>query len=322
MMQTNANTNITTTNNIIAPITTTTTTTTLGDCARLLVAARLPLLHPLPAEEEEEVDGAPPPQLTFGALLEALRQRPLVAAADRLFAAFVALAEARHYGGGAPPFRIERHTRRLLTACMIAGHPVNVFEFPTEPLEAALSDATAPFLRTLGRLVVAVAESALWAEGVEQGDVGHEEEHEQQLLLQQILLPFGLTTELLLPQMAAFEAAHAAWTAADVPRLVRRISLGLLGLAQARATAVLAAPIIMADHHDDALIIVAQIDTSIDRLRTQLARLDGGPEALAAIDAAVGDGMAAADLLMLPDLNLLPNPNDNNNNADNNNADA
>ncbi len=294
---------------------------TLGDCARLLVAARLPLLS----------SSTPPPpqqQLTFEALLEALRQRPLVAAAGRLFAAFVALAEARHDGAIiiiAPPTTTERHTRTLLTACMIAGHPLNVFEFPTEPLEAALSAATAPFLHTLGRLVVAVATSALWAEEgddveQEEGDdvVGHdEEEHEEehkQLLLWQILLPFGLATELLLlPQrMAAFEAAHAAWTAADVPRLVRRISLALLGLAQAHATALLAAP---ADHHDDALIIVAQIDTSIDQLRTQLVRLDGGAEALAAIDAAVGDGVAAADLLILPDLNL---PHLNNNNNDNN----
>jgi hypothetical protein len=298
---------------------------TLGDCARLLVAARLPLLLS---------SSTPPPpqqqQLTFEALLEALRQRPLVAAAGRLFAAFVALAEddeaRHHHDGGAPPTTTtttttERHTRTRLTACMIAAHPHNVFEFPTEPLEAALSAATAPFLSTFGRLVVAVATSQLWG-GAEQEVEGHDSDDDEQqlLLLRQILLPFGLllatATAELLPQMAAFEAAHAAWTAADVPRLVRRISLGLLGLAQAHATA-LAAP---ADH--DALIIVAQIDTSIDRLRTQLLRLDGGTEALAAIDAAVGDGVAAADLLMLPDLNLLPHHHLNNDNNPNDDADA
>ncbi len=121
--------------------------------------------------------------------------------------------------------------------------------------------------------------------------------------------------------MAAIEAAHAAWTAADVPRVVRRLSLGLLGLAQARATA-LASP--MADH--DAHII-AHIDTSVARLRAQLARLDGGPDALATIDA-VGDNDVADLLMVLPDLNLvlpplLPNnDNDNDHNNLNNNADA
>jgi hypothetical protein len=292
---------------------------TLGDCARLLVAARLPLLLQSTPEGDDDEE-APPPPLSFEALLEALRQRPLVAAAGRLFAAFVALAD----GGGTPPttttMMTERRTRTLLTAGLIAAHPINVFEFPAEPLEAALSAATAPFLRTFGRLVVAVATSALWAEGVEQGDVG-DEEIEQQLLRQILLLqPFGLlatATAELPQQMAAFEAAHAAWSAADVPRLVRRICLSLLALAQARTT-------VVADHHhndDDTLnlLLVAQFDTSIDRLRTQLVRLDGGAEALAAIDAAVGDGAAAADLLMRPDLNLVvlpPNNDDNNNNAD------
>ncbi len=170
---------------------------------------------------------------------------------------------------------------------MIEGHPHNVFEFPTEPLETALSGATARFLRTLGRLVV---EASL---------LTPQEELERPL---HMLLPLGLLGELR-PQMAAFEAAHAAWTAADLPRVVRRISLGLLGLAQARGTALAAV-----DH-----TLVAHIDTSVARLRAQLARLDGGAAALAAIDA-VGDDVDG--LLLLPDLNLpvvaLP-PNDNNN---------
>jgi hypothetical protein len=277
---------------------------TLGDCARLLVAARLPLL----LSSTEEMEEQPQEQLSFEELNAALRQRPLLAAADRLFPALVAAAEACHHHGALdeeePP--LECHTRKLFTACMIEAHPINVFEFPTEPLEAALSAATGPFLRTLGRLVVAVAESALWAEGVEQGDVGHEELEQQ--LLRQILLPhMGLLGELR-PQMAAFEAAHAAWTAVDLPRLVRRISLALLGLSQARATAVVAAVV------DNAL--VAHIDTSVARLRAQLARLDGGAAALAAIDAAaaVGDVLGG---LHLPDLN-----HDNDADADDNNADA
>jgi hypothetical protein len=39
--------------------------------------------------------------------------------------------------------------------------------------------------------------------------------------------------------------------------------------------------------HDNA-VLIPHIDTSVARLRAQLARLDGGAEALAAIDA-VGD---------------------------------
>jgi hypothetical protein len=65
--------------------------------------------------------------------------------------------------------------------------------------------------------------------------------------------------------------------------------------------------------------LVAQIDTSVARLRAQLVRLDGGAAALAAIDAAIGDGAAVEGLLMmLPDLNLavLPPNGGNNNNAD------
>ena len=268
MMQTAAN---TTTNNTNA-------LTTFGGCARLLVAARLPLLSSTP----------PPQQLSYDALHEALRQRPLLAAADRLFPALVAAATACH-GAMEPPPRC--HTRTLFTACMIVDHPINVFESPTEPLEAALSGATAPFLRTLARLVV---EASL---------LTPEEELERPL---HMLLPLGLLGELR-PQMAAFEAAHAAWTAVDLPRVVRRLSLALLALAQARGTAVAA---VDAD-------LVAQIDTSVARLRAQLARLDGGAAALAAIDAAIGDG-AAEGLLMLPDLNLAlpPPPNNANGNAD------
>jgi hypothetical protein len=157
----------------------------------------------------------------------------------------VAAAEACH--GALEPPPVMCHTRTLLTACMIEAHPVNVFEFPTEPLEAALSAATAPFLRTLGRLVV---EASL---------LTPEEELERPL---HMLLPLGLLGELR-PQVVAFEAAHAAWTAVDLPRVVRRLSLALLALAQARGTAVAA---VDAD-------LVAQIDTSVARLRAQLARL-------------------------------------------------
>jgi hypothetical protein len=275
MMQTAANTT-TNTNNTNALL------TTFGGCARLLVAARLPLLSSSAPEEEEL-------PLTFEALNAALRQRALLAAADRLFPALVAAAEVHHGAIEPPPVC---HTRTLLTACMIEAHPINVFEFPTEPLERALSAATAPFLRTLGRLVV---EASL---------LTPQEELERPLHL---LLPTGLTAELR-QQMAAFEAAHAAWTAVDLPRVVRRLSLALLGLAQARATA-LAAPA----QHDDALI-VTHIDTSVARLRAQLARLDGGAAALAAIDAAVGDGvLEGLHLLHLPGLTLpLPPNNDNN----------
>ncbi len=99
----------------------------------------------------------------------------------------------------------------------------------------------------------------------------------------------------------------------DLPRLVRRISLALLGLAQARGTALLVAAVM-----DNAL--VANIDTSVARLRAQLARLDGGAAALAAIDAAaaVGDGVLGGGLHLLPDLNLVDADadNDNLNNAD------
>jgi hypothetical protein len=202
----------------------------------------------------------------------------------------VAAAEACHGAMDEPP--LECHTRKLLTACMIEAHPINlnVFEFPTEPLEAALSAVTGPFLRTLGRLVV---EASL---------LTPQEELERPL---HMLLPLGLLGELR-PQMAAFEAAHAAWTAVDLPRIVRRLSLALLGLAQARATAV-AVPA----QHD--AHIVAHIDTSVARLRAQLARLDGGAAALAAIDA-VGDDVDG--LLLLPDLNLVVAPDDDTNNAD------
>jgi hypothetical protein len=175
--------------------------TLLGDCARLLVAARLPLLLSSTPEEEMEEGAPPPPLLTFEALNAALRQRPLLAAADRLFAALVAVAEARHHHGAlAPPPRC--HTRTLLTACMIEAHPVNVFEFPTEPLETALSAATAPFLRTLGRLVVAVATSLLLAEGVvvEQG----EEPDQEQLLLRQATLEMADTNNQILQRMTNF----------------------------------------------------------------------------------------------------------------------
>jgi hypothetical protein len=277
MMQTEENTTTTNTN--------TDALLTSGGCARLLVAARLPLLS---SSTEEE-----PSPLSFEELNAALRQRPLLAAADRLFPALVAAA-AVHHGGALEPPPIRCHTRTLFTACMIEAHPINVFEFPTEPLEAALSAATAPFLRTLGRLVV---EASL---------LTPQEELERPL---HMLLPLGLLGELR-PQMAAFEAAHAAWTAVDLPRVVRRLSLALLALAQARGTAVVAA-VVDAD-------LVAQIDTSVARLRAQLARLDGGAAALAAIDAAIGDG-AAEGLLMLPDLNLAvlpPSPPNGGNNED------
>jgi hypothetical protein len=174
---------------------------------------------------------------------------------------------------------------------MIEHFALNVFEHPTEPAETALSGsgATTPFLRTFGRLVVAAS--------TQQREEG-----------QPLLLPPELTAELL-PQMAAFEAAHAALTAGDLPRVVRRISLGLLGLAQARATA-LAAP--MADH-----TLVAHMDTSVARLRAQLARLPapfGGPEALAALDALGDNDVADLNLVLLD-----PHHHDNNND---NNADA
>jgi hypothetical protein len=80
---------------------------TIGDCARLLVAARLPLLTP--AE-----DGGEPPPLSFEALLAMIRQRPLLAAADCLFAGFVAMAEVRH---GAVSQQLKRDTRTLLSVC-------------------------------------------------------------------------------------------------------------------------------------------------------------------------------------------------------------
>jgi hypothetical protein len=89
MMQTAADTNHNTNTN--------TTTTTLGDCARLLLLAPeeggVGLLQ---AADDGEAQLSPAID-TFEALLARLRQRALVAAADRLFAAFVATAEARHY---------------------------------------------------------------------------------------------------------------------------------------------------------------------------------------------------------------------------------
>jgi hypothetical protein len=195
----------------------------------------------------------------------------------------VATAEVRH--GAAvvvsPPL-LRRDTRTLLSGFLIAGFPATVFEQPTEPLETALSNATASFLRTFGRLVL------------------HASAQQQEQEGQPLLLPLELTAELL-PQMAAYEAAHAAWTAAYVPRLVRRLHLSLLALAQARATALGSG-----DH-----VLVAHMDTSISQLRANLARLAGGPEALAAINAAGVDGVD--DLLMLPHLNLNPH---NNNDAD------
>jgi hypothetical protein len=174
--------------------------TTIGDCARLLVAAGLPLLL-TPAED----GGAPPPlPLSFEALLATIRQRPLLAAADRLFAGFVAMAEVRHGVFSSP---LKRDTRTLLSGFLIAAHPVTVFEQPRGPLETNLSDAAAAFLRTFGRLVLLAS--------------AQQQQQDQPLLL----LPFELTAELL-PQMAAYEAAHAAWTSADVPRLVSRLETG------------------------------------------------------------------------------------------------
>jgi hypothetical protein len=110
MQTTEANTTTTNNNNTNA-------NNTLGDCARLLVAARLPLLS-TPEEEEQ--------QLSFEALNAALRQRALLAAADRLFPALVVAAEACHGAMEPPPVC---HTRTWLTACMIEAHPINVFEF-------------------------------------------------------------------------------------------------------------------------------------------------------------------------------------------------
>ncbi len=75
--------------------------TTFGGCARLLVAARLPLLS-----------SAPQQQLSFEALNAELRQRPLLAAADRLFPALVAAAEVCHGALLTPPPVC--HTRTLL----------------------------------------------------------------------------------------------------------------------------------------------------------------------------------------------------------------
>jgi hypothetical protein len=94
MQTTTANTTTTTTN-----INTNDVLLTSGGCARLLVAARLPLLSSSSEEEEEEEL----PLLTFEALNAALRQRPLLAAADRLFPALVAAAEACHGALDEPP---------------------------------------------------------------------------------------------------------------------------------------------------------------------------------------------------------------------------
>jgi hypothetical protein len=210
---------------------------TIGDCARALVAAGL------------TPDQAP--LLTFQTLLGTLRIRSLVVVAGRLFAAFTTMANVRHHGGVfSPP--LELHTRTLLTAYLIYGHPVPIFERPTGPLEQVLRDATAVFLHTFGRLLLATA--------AEQPQLP--------------LLPFELTAELL-PQMAAFEAAHAAWTAVDVPRLVSRMHFNLVGLAQARAVA----------FANNDMELCAAIDTTITEVRGKLVRLAGGPEALAALDA-------------------------------------
>ncbi len=194
-------------------------------------------------------DGAP--LLSFETLLATIRQRPLLVAADRLFAGF-AVAEVRH-GVVSPP--LQRDTRTLLSGFLIAGHPVTIFEQPTGPLETALSDAAAPFLRTFGRLVLLAS--------------AQQQEQEQPLLL-----PFELTAELL-PQMAAYEVAHAAWTSADVPRLVSRLHLSLVALAQARATALATGD----------MALCGSMDATIAQLRGNMARLAGGPEALAALDA-------------------------------------
>ncbi len=48
---------------------------------------------------------------------------------------------------------IKRDTRTLLSAFLIAGYPVTVFERLTGQLETALLDAAAAFLRTLGCLI-------------------------------------------------------------------------------------------------------------------------------------------------------------------------
>ncbi len=84
---------------------------------------------------------------------------------------------------------------------------------------------------------------------------------------------------------------------ANVLRLVSRLHLSLVALAQARATALASG--------DPAL--VASMDTAIAPLRCNMARLEGGPEALAALDADGDD-----DLLMLPHLNITDDLNNNN----------
>ncbi len=106
-MQTTANTTTNTNNNALL---------TSGGCARLLVAARLPLLSSLSEEEEQ-------PSLSFEELNAALRQRTLLAAADRLFPALVAAAEVCHHGALDEPPQVRCHTRTLFTACMIEAHP-------------------------------------------------------------------------------------------------------------------------------------------------------------------------------------------------------
>jgi hypothetical protein len=73
--------------------------------------------------------------------------------------------------------------------------------------------------------------------------------------------------------MAAYEAAHAAWTSADVPRLVSRLHLSLVALAQARATALATGD----------MALSGSMDTAVAQLRGNMAHLEGCPEALAAL---------------------------------------
>ena len=210
----------------------------LHECARVLVAAQL---------TEERA-----PLHTFQDLLAKLRGRPLLEAAERLFKGLAALAEERH-GSVAAAAPATLHARTMLSMYMIVLHPADVFERPSNnALEGALATEAAALLRVFYPLLGALASATDVAE-----------------------LQFELTAELL-PRMAAYVAAFAAWKASNEPRLVCRLHLNIMGLLRARMAAAL---------EDADAPLYLEIDAQLARSRAVLAHLPGGEAALAVIDA-------------------------------------
>ena len=233
----------------------------LGECARLLVAARL-----APAQAA---------LLSHATLLATLTERGLVTVAKFYFGGLVALAERRHAASAdAPSFAV--NARKLLSMYLIVLHPTQIFGgdggdgSPEDTaVNAALLAAATALLRTFGALLLASTTTAT---------VG-----EAELAVEEEQLPLELTAPLL-PQLRAYDAAYAAFQALDEPRFVRRLHTLLVHMINAR---------MVAEMENDVATRL-QIDVQMAHHRGLLSRVTGGDVALAALDAT----MAAASAVV------------------------